>query len=442
MDVSATPRTAEQARRVAVAYSGGRDSTALLHATAVQARGLGIHVAALHVHHGLSPQADAWLKHGQRQCVGWAAAGLPLSFHARRLPAAPAPGQSIEAWARAGRYQALSEMAAEQGCSLLLLAHHRRDQAETWLLQALRGAGSAGLAGMPRQQQRAGLVWARPWLDQPRSAIETYVAAHGLVHIEDESNADVRYARNRIRLRLWEGLSEAFPHAEASLAQAANWAQQALSLQQEVAADDLPRWADAEGLQQAALGALSAARASNLLRAWLLQCLGRAAPASLVQRLLDELPTARSGYWPVPGGRLQLYRGRLSLQPLGPAAVIAAPEALDLSRPGQYRSAQWGGHWLVQPVAQGGVAPSTLALLSARARQGGEQFLSHPQRVARSLKKAWQAAGVPESARHGPLLFAGAQLLHVPGLGLDARCWAGPGQPQLSISWHADAVAR
>jgi len=445
MDVSATPRTADPARRVAVAYSGGRDSTALLHATAAQARALGLHVCALHVHHGLSPQADAWLAHGQRQCADWAAAGLPISFHARRLSGAPAPGQSIEAWARGGRYQALAEMAVSQACGLLLLAHHRRDQAETWLLQALRGAGSAGLAGMPRAQARAGLVWARPWLDHPCSAIEAYVAAHGLRHVEDESNQDPRYARNRIRLRLWEGLSEAFPQAEASLAQAAAWAQQALSLQQEIAAEDLPRWTDAEGLQQAALDALSVARASNLLRAWLLQCLGRAAPASLVQRLLDELPTARSGYWPVPGGRLQLYRGRLSLQPLGPAAVVAAPEALeavDLSRPGQYRSAQWGGFWLVQAVAQGGVAPSSLALLSARARQGGEQFLSHPQRVARSLKKAWQAAGVPESARHGPLLYAGAQLLHVPGLGLDARCWAGPGQPQLSISWHADSAAR
>jgi tRNA(Ile)-lysidine synthase len=331
-------------------------------------------------------------------------------------------------------------MAAEQGCSLLLLAHHRRDQAETWLLQALRGAGSAGLAGMPRQQERAGLVWARPWLDHPRAAIEAYVAAHGLTHIEDESNQDPRYARNRIRLQLWEGLTEAFPQAEASLAQAATWAQQALSLQQEIAAEDLPRWSDAAGLQQAALGALSAARASNLLRAWLQQCLGRAAPASLVQRLLDELPTARSGYWPVPGGRLQLYRGRLSLQPGLPAAVVALPEPLDLSRPGQYRSAQWAGYWLVQPVTQGGVAPSALAALSARARQGGEQFLSHPQRVARSLKKAWQSEGMPESARHGPLLYAGAQLLHVPGLGLDARCWAEPGQPQLSISWHADSA--
>ncbi|MEJ6003676.1 tRNA lysidine(34) synthetase TilS [Paucibacter soli] len=439
MDVSATPRTADPARRVAVAYSGGRDSTALLHATAAQALGWGLHVCALHVHHGLSPQADAWLAHGQRQCGQWAAAGLPVSFHARRLSGAPAPGQSTEAWARAGRYQALAEMAQQQGCSLLLLAHHRRDQAETWLLQALRGAGSAGLAGMPREQLRAGLVWARPWLDHPRAAIEAYVAAHGLTHIEDDSNQDARYARNRIRLQLWHGLSEAFPQAEASLARAAAWAQQSLSLQQEIAAEDLARWADAAGLQQAALSTLSPARASNLLRAWLLQGLGRAAPASLVQRLLDELPTASSGYWPVPGGRLQLYRGRLSLLPTQVALVTPRPELLDLSQPGLYRSAQWPGEWQVCAVEQGGVAPSLLAHVQVRARQGGEQFLSHPKRVTRSLKKAWQAAGVPEAARHGPLLYAGAQLLHVPGLGLDARCWAETGQPQLSIVWHADA---
>jgi len=439
MDVSATPRTAEEARRVAVAYSGGRDSTALLHATAVQAAaGMGVQVCALHVHHGLSPQADAWLAHGQQQCADWAAAGLPLSFHAQRLVGAPAPGQSVEAWARAGRYEALAEMAAAQGCTLLLLAHHRRDQAETWLLQALRGAGSAGLAGMPHRQQRGGLIWARPWLDHPRSAIEAYVAAHGLSHIDDESNEDARYARNRIRLQLWAGLSDAFPHAEASLAQAAAWAQQALSLQREIATEDIGRWADAGGLRQAALAELSDARASNLLRAWLLQTLGQAAPASLVQRLLAELPGAHAGYWPVPGGRLQLYRGRLSLLAATPVVAVASEESLDLSRPGQYPSRHWTGHWLVQPVSQGGAPPTMLTAVCARARQGGEQFLSDPKRVARSLKKAWQAAGVPESARHGPLLFAGAQLLQVPGLGLDARAWARPGQPQLSISWHAE----
>ena len=153
---------------VAVAASGGRDSTALLHATARAARDLGLEVHALHVHHGLVADADAWLERLEAQCRRWRAAGLPVHFHSTRLDGRPARGESVEAWARRERYQALAAMARHAGCALVLLAHHRRDQAETFLLQALRGAGPAGLAAMPRRAERAGLTWARPWLAQPR----------------------------------------------------------------------------------------------------------------------------------------------------------------------------------------------------------------------------------------------------------------------------------
>ena len=111
----------------------------------------------------------------------------------------------------------LDEMAREEGASLLLLAHHRRDQAETWLLQALRGGGPAGLAAMPRCAERAGLVWARPWLDQPRSAIEAYLRQHLLTWVDDQSNADQRFARNRLRAIVWPAMLEAFTDAEAAL---------------------------------------------------------------------------------------------------------------------------------------------------------------------------------------------------------------------------------
>ncbi|HET6599350.1 MAG TPA: tRNA lysidine(34) synthetase TilS, partial [Burkholderiaceae bacterium] len=148
-------------RIVAVAYSGGRDSTALLHATLAAAAPLSVHVVALHVHHGLSPNADAWLAHCDAQCARWARRGHPLTFAAQRLATQPARGESVEAWARSARYAALAEMALAHGATLVLLAQHRRDQAETFLLQALRGAGVAGLAGMPRGVERAGIVWQR-----------------------------------------------------------------------------------------------------------------------------------------------------------------------------------------------------------------------------------------------------------------------------------------
>ena len=130
--------------RIAVAASGGRDSTALLHLTARQAEGGDLEVWALHVHHGLMPQADAWLNQLQAQCARWARRGYPVRFKAHRLAGVPAKGDSVEAWARRERYAALTRMAQEEGIDTVLLAHHRRDQAETVLLQALRGAGAAG----------------------------------------------------------------------------------------------------------------------------------------------------------------------------------------------------------------------------------------------------------------------------------------------------------
>ena len=441
MAALATPRTADR-RLVAVAYSGGRDSTALLHACARQALSLDLSVIALHVHHGLSAHADDWLRHCELQCQAWAAADLPLRFQATQLTGQPATGQSIEAWARHGRHVALSHMASQAGATLLLLAHHQRDQAETLLLQGLRGAGVAGLAGMPAQQWRNGLCWARPWLGLPREAIETYVQAHALTHIEDDSNGDVRFARNRLRLAVWPALLQAFPQAETSLAQAATWAQQSLMLQQEVAADDLLGLVDEVGLAIPALLALSPARASNALRAWLTTQLGRPAPATLVQRLLRELPAAQAAAWPCAGGALQLYRGRLQWLAVTAAMVSHPPAlALDLSQVGFYPLPQWHGGWQVERVAAGGVAIAVLQCLSVRARQGGEQFLLKPAGTRRSLKKVYQAQGIPAWQRGAPLLFAGDALLYVPGLGVDARFWAvADDQAQLSLTWRPDVV--
>jgi tRNA(Ile)-lysidine synthase len=445
---SPTPRHADPVAgptrlTLAVAYSGGRDSTALLHAAATQAQrlntaGAELQVLGLHIHHGLSRQADAWLLHCQAQCAAWASAGLPLTLSWRRLDGRPAAAQSVEAWAREARYAALSQMAQEAGADLLLLAHHQRDQAETFVLQALRGAGAAGLAAMPAQQWRDGLCWARPWLSQPREAVEAYVQAHRLSHIEDDSNADSRYARNRLRHAVWPALLAAFPHAETSLAQAANWAQQALALQQELADQDLPPLMSPLGLNVVGVQALSPARASNALRAWLQQQTGRPARASLVQRLQKEWTHADHGHWPCAAGRLELYRGRLSFVNENLAAPSGAPRVLNLGSTGWYAQADWGGGWRVQTVQAGGVSPECLQNIVMRARQGGEQFQRHPASPARSLKKSYQAAAVPARQRQGPLLFVGDVLLFAPGLGLDARWLAQAGVPQCGLSWCAD----
>ena len=224
---------------MAVAASGGRDSTGLLHATVRAAHGTGLQVAALHVHHGLNPAADDWQRHVQQQCARWARAGLPVRCLTRRLNGNPAAGESVEGWARRGRYAALAEMAREAGAKLILLAHHRRDQAETLLLQALRGGGPAGLAAMPREARREGLLWCRPWLDEPGEAIAAYVARHRLSHIEDDSNLDTRFDRNRLRHDVWPALLEAFPHAESTLAAAGRHARWGAELIDEIGEGDL-----------------------------------------------------------------------------------------------------------------------------------------------------------------------------------------------------------
>lgn len=317
------------AMSVAVAASGGHDSTALLHAAVRQAAPLGIRVVALHVHHGLMAEADAWLERVRRQAGRFGAA-----FASERLQGGPARGDSVEAWARKGRYAALAGMAQATGCSLVLLAQHRRDQAETFLIQALRGGGAAGLAAMPRLVQREGVTFARPWLDMPREAIDAYVRRHRLSYVEDASNADARFARARLRA-LWPALSQSFPDAETTLARAAERAAADAALVAEAAAEGLRALLPARDETDAALPAraaralpvapwlrLSAARRAAVLRLWLGRVLDERVPETLLRRLLDELPGRQRARWHAGAGCDLVLAGGV-LAP-GPAATRRA----------------------------------------------------------------------------------------------------------------------
>ncbi len=449
---------AAQTTCVAVAFSGGRDSLALLHATARAALGLDLQVVALHVHHGLMPQADAWLQSTQSLCQRWRRRGLPLRWRGHRVSTKPDAGESVEAWARRERYAALEQMAREEGASLLLLAHHQRDQAETVVLQALRGAGPRGLAAMPVCLERDGLVWARPWLSMPRETIEAYVLRHRLRAIEDPSNLDERWARNRLRLQLWPALTRAFPGVDTALAQVAKRSQEADAVLRELAALDLLACANTDGLQTQPWSLLSPARRGNALRQWLRQVLGRGAREALVQRLLLELPACRAGNWQAAEGRLVLYRGVLSWRamtndvgtdaragkPSGAALPLPIPKLLqkplhlDLSRPGFCQVPSWRGAFETRPVVAQGVALETLAEVELRPRAGGERFQFDLRSMPRSLKKQYQAAAVGGFDRSGPLVWQGDQLLFAPGLGMDARCWAASTLPQFELIWHPD----
>ena len=425
---------------LAVAYSGGRDSTALLHCALQAAAPAGLQVLALHVHHGLQPDADAWLEHCRRECAAWARKAWPVEFHAAQLGLRPGKGESVEAVARKARYQALREMALAHGADSVLLAHHRRDQAETFLLQALRGGGVTGLAAMPRAIEREGLTWLRPWLDHPREDIEAYVRHHRLRYIDDGSNADPRYARNRLRIAVWPALEGAFPQAEATLAEAAQWAQDASACLDELATQDLAHAVETKGLRLRALEGLSPARARNALRAWYRQAAGQGMPASLLARLWDELPERKTGQWESSAGELRLYRGVLSLQRAtspGPSEKTRET-TLGIRRAGAYRLPGWGGVLHATRVSEGGVLLSRLAQVRLKEREGGERFQMGVGRPLRSLKKQFQSAAIAAWEREGPLAYDGEALLFVPGLGIDARVQAAAGEPQVSLRWEPD----
>jgi tRNA(Ile)-lysidine synthase len=353
--------------------------------------------------------------------------------------------ESIEAWARRERYAALAHMARWLDVDLVLLAHHRRDQAETFLLQALRGAGPAGLSAMPREATRQGIVWARPWLEQPREAIEAYVRRHRLGFVEDPSNADARLTRNRLRRDVWPALSTAFDGAESSLCASARRAQEASACLLELAQMDRQLVCSDEGwLDRSAWLALSGARRANVMRTWLAAVGTQGVPETLVQRLLDELPTATSAVWPFGAGQLRLYAGRLHSAADGMPATQPPDHVvhIDLSREGWVAVPTWRGAFEMRATDHGGLPSQRLRHCELRARRGGERFQRAPNQLPRSLKKQYQAAGVPAWEREGPLLFATNELLYVPGLGIDARRHAAQGSPMLSLRWVPDAVRR
>ncbi|MDP1969028.1 MAG: tRNA lysidine(34) synthetase TilS [Burkholderiaceae bacterium] len=262
-----------------VAYSGGADSTALLHAAARRWPG---RVAALHVHHGLQAAADDFLCHAQSQCD---AMGVPL--HVAHVDARHGPGESPEDAARKARYQALAQLAQRHGMASVALAQHADDQVETVLLALSRGAGLPGLAAMAADFERHDVAFVRPILSIGSQAIRQWLNDAGVAFIEDPSNADTAYTRNRIRHELLPSLERHFPQFRETFARSARHAAQAQSLLAEVAEDDLRAVGDPPAIR--ALQALTRQRQANVLRHWLRQTHGVAASAAQLEELLNQV---------------------------------------------------------------------------------------------------------------------------------------------------------
>lgn len=261
-----------------VAYSGGADSTALLLAAAERWPG---QVQAFHVHHGLQAAADNFVEVCQSVCQQ---AGLPL--HVIPANARHALGVSPEDAARRARYCALATAALSQDMHGVLLGQHADDQVETLLLALSRGAGLPGLSAMPARFERGGMVFYRPLLQIPSAALREWLVHQAIEFVDDPTNTDERYTRNRIRARLLPVLAQAFPQFRSTFARSARHAAQAQAVLVEVAMQDLAAAGDPPVIT--ALQALSTARQANLLRHWLL--LQQATPsAAQLDQLLHQV---------------------------------------------------------------------------------------------------------------------------------------------------------
>jgi len=401
-----------------IAFSGGLDSTVLLHLLVDLAKTQSLPaLSAIHIHHGLQAAADAWPEHCQAFCDGL---GVPLEVVRVQVR----PGPSLERAARDARYGAFIE--ATRLNEVLLTAQHRDDQAETLLFRLLRGAGVRGLAGMPRRRPLGQGHLLRPLLDVARADLEAYALQHHLRWIEDPSNQDPQFSRNYLRHLVFPVLASRWPQAMSTMARSAEHLSEAQELLDELAQIDLGQartvsefdWLGVPSLELTALATLSAARQRNALSHWLapLTPLPDSDHWSGWEDLRDATVDARP-IWRLAEGELHRAGGRiwwLSGQWLRQCAAVG-PWA-EPSRP-----LQLPGNGVVMLSGQIPAGP-----VQIRYREGGE-VMAVPGRGHRDLKRLLNESGVPLFVRGRlPLLFQQGQLLAVANLpGLDGSAAGG-----------------
>ncbi len=398
-------------RRYVVAWSGGRDSSVLLHALLTSSRTRTTPLCAVHVNHQLQAAADDWQAHCERE-----AKALDVTFQALQAPVPDNPPGGTEAAARHLRYESLARL-LEPG-DWLLSAHHRNDQAETLLLNVMRGSGIAGLAGIGEFQPLAEGHLVRPMRDVPAALIAAYAAQHELGWVQDPSNDDTAFDRNFLRHVVLPLLESRWPAAVTSLARSTVLAGEAESLLTELAALDLAHAGDPACMNTSALMLLSEPRQRNMLRHAIRE-LGLPLPsARKLERIVTELLPARADARPLvqwPGGEVRRYRSRLYLGaplpavPDAPANRLIAGTSLALGD-------GLGELQLVPGV--GGIAPALATSgLAVRFRAGGEMLRPTGRDHTHALKKLLQeAAIVPWMRSRLPLFYAGSDLVAVADL--------------------------
>ncbi|WP_343554338.1 tRNA lysidine(34) synthetase TilS [Pantoea sp.] len=397
--------------RLVLAFSGGLDSTVLLHQlVSWQQQHPQLRVRALHVHHGLSPNADNWALHCQHICQQWQ---IPCEVLYVQVDGR---SSGIEAAAREARYHALFQQL--QPGEHLLTAQHLDDQCETLLLALKRGSGPAGLAAMPQQRTVGDHQHLRPLLEISRQQLEAYADEHQLRWIEDESNADSRYDRNFLRQQILPVLQQRWPHFSAASARSAALCGEQEQLLDELLAEQLMQLIDAQGaLHFPPLITMSETRRNALLRRWIAQQGGAMPAREALKRITKEVINSREDAKPcLRFGNFELRRYRQQLFWLRPQISLSQ------------HSLTWQNR--TQPLC----LPDNLGWLHA---SGDIAELRHPQpdetvtirfqaqghhhlvgrAGGREMKKLWHELGIaPWRRERIPLIYFDQTLISAPGL--------------------------
>jgi tRNA(Ile)-lysidine synthase len=419
-------------RSILLGLSAGMDSVVLLHLLHTLTPRFSWQVSALHVHHGLSPNADAWAEFCTELCSCY---DVPL--YIEKVDLTPLRDEhGIEAAARKLRHAAF----AKQSSDFVALAHHADDQVETLLLQLLRGAGIRGAAAMPMLKPAAIHTPAtlRPLLDIKRSELLVYAQQHDLRWVEDESNADEYYPRNFLRQRLLPLLEEKFPAYRDTLVRSSRHFAEAGELLDELAQQDAQGWANGDPLDTALLRELSLSRAKNLLRYFLHVCGTSMPQTSQLDDILAQLLAAREdaaicvtfGVWQV-----RHYQNKVYVLPVSGEfdrnLVLPWSGENELAWPASNMSL------FFTPASGQGISLKKLqqGAVTLRLRNGGERLRPHPGAATRSLKNLLQEQHVPPWQRERlPLIFCGDELVGVVGVAIAADYSAEPGEVGMIVS--------
>ena len=423
----------EGARGLVVALSGGADSAALLAGLAALSGGFrGLPLRAVHIDHGLQAAAAEFRDACRNLCEH-----LGVRLELIRVEVQSEAGLSIEAAARDARYAALAAQLRPLEC--LLTAHHRQDQAETLLLQALRGSGVKGMSAMPLCRV-LGLGWhVRPVLDVPQRELLQLGGRLGNSKVLDPMNEDLRFDRSYLRKAIWPLIETRWPGADIALSRSARHMAEAQELLDGVAAADVARLRDGDALSVPALRALPPANRMNAIRAWLGEAGVEAPSTARLAEALRQVFEADADHQPaiVWGDKaLRRYRQRLFLTEADcPRLEGARPWTAVLGS-----SIALGANlgYLTWSAQTGGIAADALpSVVIVRRREGGETLKPARSAKTQTVQHLCQSQGVLPWMRDAlPLVFAGDELIAVADLWLEARWCAAPDAPGLKIAWN------